>query len=112
MATAQAGPTPSDPFDPQRLSPGRGLASLPPQDLGFFEPAQLKLVGMLSSAGKRQALLLDPQHRVHRVEEGSLLGRDGWRVVRIGEAHLVLTAPLGSDAVNPAKEIHLSMEQP
>ncbi|MBV8046673.1 MAG: pilus assembly protein PilP [Paludibacterium sp.] len=111
VVIAYALPAIGDPFDPQRLISGKNLPARPPQDLGFYEPSQLILVGTLSQGGARQALLQDPQRRVYRVASGRLIGHTGWRVVHVGETRVTL-APPSSDASGAAHPVHLSLEQP
>ncbi|WP_215778701.1 pilus assembly protein PilP [Paludibacterium sp. B53371] len=109
--SSQADPALRTPFDPQRLSTGKGVAGLPSMDADRFDLSQIKLAGTLVRGSKRLALLQDQHQQVYTVRVGSLLGHGHWQVTLIGESHIALK-PVGEATPSSRGERYLHMETP
>lgn len=106
-----ADPALRTPFDPLRLSTGKGVAGLPRMDADRFDLSQLKLAGTLVRGNTRLALLQDQHQQVYTVQVGSMLGHGLWKVTLIGESHIALQ-PVDGERQSSRGETYLHMETP
>ncbi len=86
----------ADPFKPAKMDVAKGKGALipnvnrPREPLESYDLEKLQMAGTLQQGKTIQALIKAPDGTLHRVRQGSYLGRNFGMVVRIGETEVTL----------------------
>lgn len=84
-----------DPFKPRKLSTGKGGGmqpdlNRPKEPLEAFSLETLKMVGVLSRNGEKQAVIKTPDNAVYHVKKGNYVGQNFGLVTQISDSGVTL----------------------
>jgi type IV pilus assembly protein PilP len=85
-----------DPFKPRKLTPSRGGGGLQPDLTRSKEPLEaysletLKMVGIISKAGRINAIVATPEHGIYHVHAGNYMGQNFGLVAKITDTEITL----------------------